>query len=105
MGTGFGKLMKQAKKMQEDAFRVQEELKQKKVEATAGGGVVKVIASGDGQIVSIEINPEVVDPEDVEMLQDLILSAVNQAMEKVAEMTKEEMAKITAGLNLPGMGF
>ena len=105
MGTGFGKLMKQAKKMQEDALRVQEELKQKKVEATAGGGVVKVIASGDGQIISIEIKPEVVDPEDVEMLQDLILSAANQAIEKTSEMNKEEMAKITAGLNLPGMGF
>jgi len=105
MGTGFGKLMKQAKKMQEDALRVQEELKQKRVEVTAGGGVVKVIASGDGLIASIEIKPEVVDPEDVEMLQDLILSAVNQAIEKVAEMTKEEMAKITGGLGLPGMGF
>ena len=105
MGTGFGKLMKQAKKMQEDALRVQEELKQKKVETTAGGGVVKVVASGDGLINSIEIKPEVVDPEDVEMLQDLILSAVNQAIEKVAEMTKEEMAKITGGLGLPGMGF
>ena len=105
MGTGFGKIMKQAKKMQDDMLRVQEELKHKQVEASAGGGMVKVKAGGDGAIISIEINPEVVDSSDVEMLQDLILSAVNQGIEKASEMSKEEMGKITGGIGLPGMGF
>jgi len=105
MGAGFGKIMKQAKKMQEELARVQEELKDKRVEATAGGGVVKVAASGDGKIISVEINPEVVDPSDVEMLQDLVLSAVNQAIEKAAELSQAEMAKVTGGLGLPGMGI
>ena len=105
MGGGFGKIMKQAKKMQEDMLRIQEELRDKHLEATAGGGVVKVTASGDGKIVSVEIDPEVIDPNDVEMLQDLVLSAVNQAIEKAAEMSQAEMAKITGGLGLPGMGM
>jgi nucleoid-associated protein EbfC len=105
MGSGFSKMMKQAKKMQEDMARVQEGLKEKQVSATAGGGVVNAVASGDGRIVSIEFKPEVVDPEDIEMLQDLAISAVNQALEKAAEISQEEMGKITGGMGLPGMGF
>lgn len=105
MGSGFSKMMKQAKKMQEDMAHVQEGLKKKQVSATAGGGVVNAVASGDGRIVSIEFKPEVVDPEDIEMLQDLAISAVNQALEKAAEISQEEMGKITGGIGLPGMGF
>ena len=104
MGTGFGKMMKQAKKMQEDMALAQEGLKDKTVEVTAGGGVIKAVASGDGRIVSIDIKPEVVDPEDIEMLQDLVLSAVNQALEQAAAINQEEMGKITGGMGLPG-GF
>ena len=105
MGSGFGKMMKQAKKMQEDMLRAQEELAAKEVEVTAGGGVIKVVATGDGKIASIQIKPEVVDPEDVDMLQDLVLSAVNQGIEKAAEMSREEMSKITGGLDMPGLGM
>jgi len=105
MGSGFSKMMKQAKKLQEDMARVQEDLKQKQVDATVGGGVVRAVASGDGRIVSIELKPEVVDPDDIEMLQDLVVSAANQALEKAAEMSQEEMAKLTGGLGLPGLGI
>ena len=105
MGSGFSKMMKQAKKMQEDMARIQEDLKEKQVSATAGGGVVNAVASGDGMIVSIEFKPEVVDPEDIEMLQDLAISAVNQALEKAAEISQEEMGKVTGGMGLPGMGL
>ena len=73
------------------------------MEATAGGGVVKVIASGKKQLVGIEIDPEVIDPEDVEMLQDLILAAANEALQKAEEMVTEEMGKLTGGLNMPGL--
>ena len=106
MGKGMGKFLKQAKKMQEEMARVQEELKNKEVKASSGGGMVEVVANGEGKIVSITIKPEVVDPTDVEMLQDLVLSAVNQALEKAAAMSSAEMAKITGGLiNIPGMGL
>ena len=73
--------------------------------ATAGGGVVSAVASGDGRIVSIEFKPEVVDPEDIEMLQDLAISAVNQALEKASEISQEERGKIAGGSGVPGMGF
>lgn len=106
MGSGFSKMMKQAKKFQDNMARMQESLKEKQVSATAGGGVVNAVASGDGRIVSIEFKPEVVDPEDIEMLQDLALSAVNQALEKAAEMSQEEMSKLTGGMGLPpGLGL
>jgi DNA-binding YbaB/EbfC family protein len=84
-------------------MKLQEELQEKTVEATAGGGVVKVIASGKKQLVGIEIDPEVIDPEDVEMLQDLILAAANEALQKAEEMVTEEMGKLTGGLNMPGL--
>lgn len=104
MGMGnMNKLMKQVQKMQKDMLKLQEELKEKTVEASAGGGVVKAVASGKKQLVSVEIQPEVVDPDDIEMLQDLILAAVNEALQKAEDMVSDEMGKVTGGMNLPGM--
>jgi DNA-binding YbaB/EbfC family protein len=100
---GMGKMLKQAQKMQSNMMRLQEEMAEKTVEATAGGGMVKVVANGKQQIVSIEVEKEVVDPDDVEMLQDLILAAVNEAINKSQEMVSAEMGKLTGGLNIPGM--
>jgi DNA-binding YbaB/EbfC family protein len=101
---GMSGMMKQAQKLQAKMLKLQEELAEKSVEATAGGGMVKAVANGKQQIVSIEIEKEVVDPEDVEMLQDLILAAVNEALAKSQEMVSSEMGKLTGGLNLPGLG-
>jgi DNA-binding YbaB/EbfC family protein len=101
--ANMGKMMKQVQKMQKEMARMQEELKDKTVEATAGGGVIKVVANGKQEILSIEISPEAVDPEDVEMLQDLVLAAVNEALQKSQEMVQSEMQKITGGLNIPGL--
>ncbi len=103
---GFGnmsKMMKQAKKIQQDMAKLQEELKEKTVEASAGGGVVEVTVSGKQELLGIKIDPEVVDPEDIEMLQDLILAAVNEGLKKSQEMVETEMSKITGGLNIPGL--
>jgi DNA-binding YbaB/EbfC family protein len=100
---GMGKMMKQAQQLQTKMMKMQEELAEKTVEATAGGGMVKVIANGRQQVVSIEIEQEVVDPEDVDMLQDLVLAAVNDALAKSQEMVSGEMSKLTGGLNIPGL--
>ena len=100
---GMGNIMKQAQKMQAKMMKIQEELGNKTVEASVGGGMVKVVASGKQEIMGIEIEKEVVDPDDVEMLQDLILAAVNDALAKSQEMAQEEMGKVTGGLNIPGM--
>src|SRR5690554_2326973 len=89
----MGNLMKQAKKMQEQMVKVQEELEEKTVEASAGGGVVTVIANGKKEIMEIAIDPSVVDPEDVEMLQDLVMAAANEALRMAEEMMQEEMGK------------
>ena len=105
MAKGMGAMMKQAQKLQTKLARVQEELGTKEVEATSGGGMVIVRASGHQDILSIKINPEVVDPEDVEMLEDLVLAAVQQAREKAADMAEAEMQKATAGLVPPGMSM
>ncbi|HCS73568.1 MAG TPA: hypothetical protein DIW17_06815, partial [Clostridiales bacterium] len=94
-------LMKQAKKMQEQMVKIQEELEEKTVEASVGGGVVSVIANGKKEIIEISIKPEAVDPDDVEMLQDLILAAVNEAMRKAEEMAQGEMGKLTGGMGMP----
>ena len=102
-GMDMQALMRQAQKMQSDMARAQEELKETVVEGVAGGGMVKVKANCANDILGIEINPEVVDPEDVEMLQDLITAAVNEAMRQVDEMSGEEMGKLTGGLNIPGL--
>lgn len=96
-------LMKQAKKMQEQMVKVQEELEEKTVEASAGGGVVTVIANGKKEIVEITIDPSVIDPDDVEMLQDLIMAAANEALRMSEEMMQNEMGKITGGMGIPGM--
>jgi len=100
---GMGKMLKQAQKLQSNMAKLQEEMAEKMVEATAGGGMVKVVANGKHQILSIQIEKEVVDPEDVEMLQDLIIAAVNEALEKSQEMVSVEMNKLTGGLNIPGL--
>lgn len=105
MAKGMGAMMKQAQKLQAKLARVQEELGAKEVEATSGGGMVTVRASGHQDILSVKINPEVVDPEDVEMLEDLVLTAVQQARQKAADMAEAEMQKATAGLIPPGMNM
>lgn len=104
MGFGnMGKMLKQAQKIQQEMARLQEELKEKTVEASAGGGVGEVTVNGQQELLAIKIKPEVVDPEDVEMLQDLILAAVNEGLRKSREMVANEMSKITGGLNIPGL--
>jgi DNA-binding YbaB/EbfC family protein len=100
---GMGNMMKQAQKLQSKMLKLQDELAERTVETTAGGGMIKVVANGKQQIVSISIDKEVVDPEDVEMLQDLVLAAVNDALTKAQEMVSGEMSKLTGGFNLPGM--
>jgi hypothetical protein len=105
MVKGIGNMMKQIQKMQQEMEKIQEELANKTVEGTAGGGMVKVIANGKQEILEIKIDPEVVNKDDVEMLQDLIVAAVNQAKEKAQEMANEEMSRLTGGLKIPGMPF
>ncbi|UCH21045.1 MAG: YbaB/EbfC family nucleoid-associated protein [Deltaproteobacteria bacterium] len=100
---GMGNMLKQAQKLQTKMLKLQEELADKTVETTAGGGMVKVVANGKQQIVSLQIEKEVVDPEDVEMLQDLILAAVNDALAQAQEMVSTEMGRLTGGLNIPGL--
>ncbi|MFZ5650641.1 MAG: YbaB/EbfC family nucleoid-associated protein [Bacillota bacterium] len=102
-GGNMQKMMKQVQKMQADMAKLQEELGSRTVESTAGGGVVKAVANGKMEVVSIEIKPEAVDPEDVEMLQDLILTAVNGAIKQAQEMVSREMGKVTGGMNIPGL--
>jgi nucleoid-associated protein EbfC len=100
------KMMRQAQKMQEQLAQAQEELAGKTVEVSAGGGKITVVANGAGDVVSIKISKDVVDPNDVEFLEELILSGVKQAIEKGREMAQAEMGKITGGMGLPpGMGF
>jgi DNA-binding YbaB/EbfC family protein len=100
---GMGNMLKQAQKLQSKMLKIQEELGERTVESSSGGGMVKVEANGKQQIVSIEIEKEVVDPDDVEMLQDLILAAVNEALTKSQDMVSEEMGKLTGGMKIPGM--
>lgn len=100
----LGDLMRQAQKIQEEMQKTQEESKKKTAEATAGGGMVTVVASGAGELVSIKIEKDVVNPDDVEMLQDLILAAGNEALRRAQEMVNEDMAKLTGGLQIPGIG-
>ncbi len=103
MAGNMGDMLKQAQKMQRQMAKVQEELKERVVEETAGGGMVQALVNGHQELVSLKINPDVVDPNDVEMLEDLILSAIHSATKKSREMANEAMGKITGGLNLPGM--
>ncbi|MEA1969786.1 MAG: YbaB/EbfC family nucleoid-associated protein [Thermodesulfobacteriota bacterium] len=99
----MGGMMKQAQQMQKKMLKMQEELALKTVEASAGGGMVKVIANGSQKIESITMEKEIIDPEDIEMLQDLILAAVNDALNRSQEMVSNEMNKITGGMKIPGM--
>lgn len=100
------KMMKQAQKMQEQLAQTQAELAEKTVEVTSGGGKITVVANGAGDVISIKISKDAVDPEDVEFLEDLVLGGVQQAVAKGKELAQTEMSKITAGMGLPpGMGF
>ncbi|OGL07086.1 MAG: nucleoid-associated protein, YbaB/EbfC family [Candidatus Rokubacteria bacterium RIFCSPLOWO2_02_FULL_68_19] len=100
---GFGNMMKEAQKLQAQLEALREEVAKKKVEATAGGGMVTVEASGNQEIVSIKIDREVINPEDAQMLEDLVLAACNEALRKSREMVQAEMGKITGGLRIPGL--
>lgn len=103
MGGNMNNLLKQAQKMQKQMQEMQKDIEKKEFEVSVGGGAVKAVANGRKQIVDIKIDPEVLDPDDVEMLQDLIISACNEALLKAEEATAKEMSKLTGGLNLPGM--
>ncbi len=100
----FGDMMRQAKKLQQEMGKIQEETRKKTVEASAGGGMVTVVASGAMEIISIKIEREVVNPDDIEMLQDLIVAAINEALRQAQRMMTDEMGKLTGGLNIPGLG-
>jgi len=102
-GGNMTGMMKKVQKLQAEMGKLQEELKTRTLEATVGGGVVKVVITGEKQIQSITIDPSAVDPEDVEMLQDLIVAAINEAIKKVDDMMAQEMGKLTGGMNIPGM--
>ena len=96
-------ILRQAQQMQAKLVKAQEELEKATVEASSGGGAVTVVVSGQQQLRSIKISPEAVDPDDIEMLEDLILTAVNEGMEKAKELAASEMGAITGGLNIPGL--
>ena len=105
MGGGINmNMIKQAQKMQQDMLKMQEEMENKEYEATVGGGMVKAVVNGKHTLLSIEINPEAVDPEDVEMLQDLVVAAVNEAMRKAESEASANMSKLTGSLNLGNLG-
>ena len=99
-GMNQAQMMKQAQKMQQELLKMQEELDQATYDAAAGGGVVKATVNGKRQLVSLEIDPEAVDPDDVEMLQDMVIAAVNEALRKAEDTASESMSKLTGGLNL-----
>lgn len=99
----MGGMMKQVQKMQKEMAALQEKLEEKEIEASAGGGAVTAIANGKKEVVSITIDKDVVDPDDVEMLQDLVLAAVNEALRNAEEYVSKEMQKITGGMNIPGL--
>ncbi len=102
-GGNMGNMMKQMQKMQKQMEDMQVELEAREVEASSGGGAVKVTVNGKKEVLSIAIDESVVDPEDIEMLQDLVLVAVNDALNKAEEMMNNEMKKLTGGLNIPGL--
>ena len=103
MSKGLGNIMKQAQMMQKKMAELQADLEQRQVEATAGGGMVTAVVTGKQQLVSLAIEPAAVDPQDVEMLQDLVMAAVNEAIRKSQEMVQQEMSKVTGGMNIPGL--
>ncbi|MDO8586811.1 MAG: YbaB/EbfC family nucleoid-associated protein [Armatimonadota bacterium] len=99
----LGQIMKQAQKMLEDTRKVEESLAEERIEASSGGGMVKVVVTGKGEVVEIKIDPQVIDPEDVEMLEDLVVSAVREASEQATQLKTEKMKEITGGMGLPGI--
>jgi len=99
----MGNLLKKAQQLQEKMAKLQDELSEKTIETSAGGGMVTVIATGKQEIASIKIDPEVVNQEDIEMLEDLVLAAVNDALSQAKQMVSEEMTKLTGGVNIPGL--
>ncbi|NVM23500.1 MAG: YbaB/EbfC family nucleoid-associated protein [Desulfobacterales bacterium] len=103
MAKGMGNMLKQAQKLQSKIFKLQEEMGERTVETTVGGGMVKAVANGKQELVSIKIEPEVIDPGDVQMLEDMVVAAVNDALKKAQEMVSEEMTKLTGGFNIPGI--
>jgi len=105
-GGGMGNMqamMKKVQKMQADMMKKQEEIKSKTIETTAGGGAVAVVVNGKKEIVSLTIKPEACDPDDVEMLQDMLITAINDGMKQIDDYSEKEMAKVTGGMKLPGM--
>ena len=102
-GGNMNQMIKQAQKMQEQMLKMQEEMENKTYEATSGGGAVKVVVSGTREIKEIELKPEVVDPDDIEMLQDLIVAAVNEGLRKLEADNSTQMGQLTGGLNIPGL--
>jgi nucleoid-associated protein EbfC len=102
---GFGNMMKEAQKLQQQMAALQEEVGKRTVEATAGGGMVTVVANGRQELVSIKIDPEVVSKDDVQMLEDLVLAASNEALRKSRELVQQELGKLTGGLKIPGLGM
>jgi hypothetical protein len=103
MSKGLAQIMKQAQMMQQKMAKLQEEAAERTAEASAGGGAVKAVVSGKNQILSLTIQKDAVDPEDVEMLQDMVKAAVNEALAKVQSEMAEQMSKVTGGLNIPGL--
>ncbi len=103
MTKGFGNILKQAQQMHAKIAQLQEEMAAKTVEGSSGGGMVNIVMNGKQEILSVRIDPEVVNREDIEMLQDLIVAAVNEAVRKSQEVMQEEMKKITGGLSIPGL--
>ena len=103
MAKGMSGMMKRMQKMQKKMMQLQEEIAERRVEGTAGGGMVTAVVDGSLNVVELRINPAVVDPEDVEMLEDLVLAAVNQGQQKAQEMMNQEMGQLTGGLNIPGL--
>lgn len=102
---GFGNIMKEAQKLQAQMAAMQEEVGKRKVEATAGGGMVTVEANGKQELTAVKIDPEVVNKEDVQMLEDLVLAACNEALRKSRELVQQELGKLTGGLKIPGLGM
>ncbi len=102
-GGNMNQMLKQAKKMQEQMMKMQEEMEEKVYEVASGGGAVKVKVSGKRELMEIKINPDVVDPDDVEMLEDLIMAAVNEGLRKADASSSDEFSKLTGGLNIPGL--
>ena len=104
-GMNMQEMMKQARKMQEQLAQAQENMKDVTVDASAGGGMVKATVNGDLELVSIQIDPDALDPSDIDLLQDMIVAAVNEAIRGVSEVASKQMSSITGGLNIPGMPF